>query len=301
MMERPLDPGYAAAARAPSCRPAFGRHRHAHPVLRRGRAADRPAAQPWRALAARSPTRQRLAGQGRISFDQIEARRADADARTRQAQPLAGRDRPRAGRRPRWPARRPWPNASPRSTLVAGSRRVTGPGLRLTLDDAAGHAHGREPTATRAAARVRRGPGDRPRTCRSSSTACGRPAPRRSPSTASGSRPRSAIRFAGQAHPRRLPAADPALRHHAPSATPGRCQVEFADERRRHLRCVALEDNFGVRVDIAGGRRAHRARRVGPHGAQRGAGQRRHATGTPSTTGTRQHRRPTPTTTESSP
>ena len=150
-----LDDGAAARprlrrgrSRARSGRPAAG-HAAPHAVLVVAALADRPAASP---VGASPCGRRRPARRGpRPSWStRSRRRRADGDrAGRRSSRPLRAEIDARPGRRRSAERGRPGQRPRASSSLVTGAAPVTGPGLRLTLDDAP-VGDGRAPTATRA-------------------------------------------------------------------------------------------------------------------------------------------------------
>lgn len=291
MMERPLDPGYAAAAQ-----------RRTDAGLPGGKSTRTPMMLvaalvvglllSLGALSLRGPdtaasrTRQDL-------VRQIEARRADADAQARQAQSLQAEiDRAQANALGGQQAALAQRLAA--LTLAAGSEAVTGPGLKLTLDDAKGSAQG--------------GVVGDPRSGASSDD--GRVLSKDLQIVANalweagaeaisinGQRltARSAIRFAGDAI---LVNYRPLTRPYVISAIgdPQNLQVEFADnEGGSYVR--ALEDNYGVRVTMAWAKKLTLpgAPALTVRNATKASAP---PTGTPSSTGTPSTSDQTPTTTE---
>ncbi len=222
---------------------------------------------PRRALAARAPTRQRRAP-GRTRR-QIEARRADADARARQAQSLQAEIDPCAGQRPRWPAGGPGPTP-----------RRADPGRRQRGGDRSGpEAHPRRRQGAAQGGVV----GD-PRSGASSDD--GRVLSKdlqvvtnalweagAEAISINGQRltARSAIRFAGDAI---LVNYRPLTRPYVISAIgdPQNLQVEFADNRGVLRACP--RGQLRRSCHDGRGQEAHPSRRTGPHGAQRDEGQR---------------------------
>ena len=193
VMERPLDPGYAAAAaagRRRGARPPRGR-RHARArarLRRRHRPGDRRAApssargRPGQA-ALQAGVRRRSAA---VDADQRSSTSCGRRSPQLQARSLAGgragdlaqQAAPARSCSPAWPRS---PARACRSRWPTRPRRPPAPRHRPA---------GQRQADRRACSTA---------TSRPSSTASGRPAPRRSRSTVSGSPPRSAIRYAGQA------------------------------------------------------------------------------------------------------
>ena len=167
-----------------------------------------------RAPAARSPRLQ----------DRIGALRR---AERRPAATSSPRSRGRAGRRPTGAA------ARPRRSAPASSRSAA---------RAAGHRR-RRPR------RQRGRPGARDATCSCWSTGCGRPAPRRSRSTATGSPRSRAIRELRHRDPREPLAARPRRTSSRRSATRRPCRRDLLDTLDRRCSSTALADQFGFVVD----------------------------------------------------
>lgn len=291
MMERPLDPGYAAAAQ-----------RRTDAGLPGGKSTRTPMMLvaalvvglllSLGALSLRGPdtaasrTRQDL-------VRQIEARRADADAQARQAQSLQAEiDRAQANALGGQQAALAQRLAA--LTLAAGSEAVTGPGLKLTLDDARGSAQGGVVGDPRSGASSDDGRvlSKDLQIVTNALWEAGAEA-----ISINGQRltARSAIRFAGDAI---LVNYRPLTRPYVISAIgdPQNLQVEFADnEGGSYVR--ALEDNYGVRVTMAGAKKLTLpgAPALTVRNATKASAP---PTGTPSSTGTPSTSDQTPTTTE---
>ena len=190
------------------------------------------------ALALRAPATSASRAKAQL-IDQIESRRAHGRPAVPPDHRPARGDQRRAGRRAAAPERgRAWPTTCAGSSWSPAPRAVTGPGLRLTLDDApakdasknadANPRNNGEPDQGRVIARdlqivvnglwasgAEADLGQRP---------------------AADLQGRDPLRRPGD--PGQLPAADPPLRHHAPSATPGAAR-RVRRERRRQLPAVA--------------------------------------------------------------
>jgi len=134
MMQRPLDPGYAAAAgkrEAAGLSPATG-HRSALLVVA---ALLIGLLFAMSALALRAPVTSASRAKAQL-IDQIESRRAHGDQQTRRITALRAEINAAQGAALRRQSEGGLANDLRRLELVTGAAPVTGPGLRLTLDDA---------------------------------------------------------------------------------------------------------------------------------------------------------------------
>jgi len=134
MMQRPLDPGYAAAAgkrEAAGLPPATG-HRSALLVVA---ALLIGLLFAMSALALRAPATSASRAKAQL-IDQIESRRAHGDQQTRRITALRAEINAAQGAALRRQSEGGLANDLRQLELVTGAAPVTGPGLRLTLDDA---------------------------------------------------------------------------------------------------------------------------------------------------------------------
>ena len=237
MMERPLDPGYAAAARdATGRRPVRRPPVHAASCSSSPRCSSVCSSPPRRSRCGRRPSSASKAKAQLI--DQIEGRRAHGDAQSRRITALRSEINAAQAAALRSQSEGRLANDLRDLEAVTGAGAVTGPGMRLTLDDApakdASKNAGRQPAQQR---RARPGAGDRPR-----------PADRRQRAVGGrrrghlGQRPAADVQVGDPlrrpGHPGQLPAADPPLRHHR-HRRPQVAARRVRRERRRQLPAVA--------------------------------------------------------------